>query len=230
MTPLVVAPCNSAAATHAVMNWHYSRRMPIGKIVRFGAWEGDRFVGVVLFARGASPHLGTPYGLDMTECVELVRVALRDHEHPVTEIVAAAMRQLRQQSPGVRAVVSFADPKQNHHGGIYQAGNWIYTGESAPAPEYFFQGRWRHVRALSAPSFTSTSRSTAPVTNEQRAALPQRMTPGKHRYIYPLDRAIRRRLQPLSLPYPHAVQGSEVSHQPSRPVGRVRSPRTAPEQ
>ena len=33
-------------------------------------------------------------------------------------------------------VVSFADANQNHHGYIYQATNWIYTGESAAAEVY----------------------------------------------------------------------------------------------
>jgi len=31
---------------------------------------------------------------------------------------------------GVRLVVSYADPAHGHHGGIYQAGNWVYLGRT----------------------------------------------------------------------------------------------------
>jgi len=37
-------------------------------------------------------------------------------------------------------VVSYADTSQNHHGYIYQATNWIYTGLSAKRPDYKIKG------------------------------------------------------------------------------------------
>ena len=45
MSDLVVAPCSYGAAKYAVMNWHYSRRMPVSPLVRYGVWEDDEFVG-----------------------------------------------------------------------------------------------------------------------------------------------------------------------------------------
>ncbi len=56
--------CSHEAASYAVMKWHYSRRMPIGRITKFGVWEGEDFIGAILFARGASPYLGDKYGLE----------------------------------------------------------------------------------------------------------------------------------------------------------------------
>ena len=37
VTDLQVAPCSHDAAKYAVENWHYSRILPTGKIVKFGA-------------------------------------------------------------------------------------------------------------------------------------------------------------------------------------------------
>lgn len=197
------------------MHWHYSKRMPIGKTNRYGVWEDDRYIGCVLFARGAAPGLASPYGLDLTECVELVRVALREHRAPVTEIVAHALRALKAQSPGVRLVVSFADPVQGHVGGIYKAGNWIYTGTSAPTPEWFYRGKWRHNRDVTAPGFVAKRGAGAGLwllDAKQRAALPHRKLPGKHRYL-----AMRRRVAALALPYPQpAVEGSTGAVTPPR--------------
>lgn len=213
MSSLRVDVCSHEAAKYAVENWHYSRILPTGKIVKFGAWENDKFIGAVLFSRGASPNLGRALELDQTEVCELTRVALTKHEAPVSQIVAQAMKLLKQSSPGLRAVVSFADPKEGHKGGIYQAGNWIYTGQSNPVIEYFIDGRWRHTRG----AYHHPARPTAP----------KREAPGKFRYIYPLDKGMRRKLEKSALDFPNAVQGLEVSRPHSLGEVQVRSLGTA---
>jgi hypothetical protein len=113
---------------YAVEHWHYSRSLPVGKLVKIGVWEDKKFIGCVIFARGANMNIGKPYGLDQTECVELARVALAKHETPVTRIIAIALKMLKKFSPSLKLVVSYADKDQGHEGKIYQAGNWIYQG------------------------------------------------------------------------------------------------------
>lgn len=41
--------------------------------------------------------------------------------------------------PKPSAIVSYADPNNNHYGYIYQATNWLYTGESTPKKRYTFE-------------------------------------------------------------------------------------------
>jgi hypothetical protein len=192
---LLVAPCNHAAALFAVTRWHYSRTLPVGKLVKFGVWEAERFVGVVLFAWGANKDLGTPYGLTITECCELVRVALSKHKTPVSRIVAIALRLLKKSNPGLQLVVSFADPVENHHGGIYQAGNWIYTGTTAPSFEYRLNEVRLNKRAYTGHNYGSP-----------RLSLPEGAVkvsvPGKHRYLYPLNAKLCLNAERLRKPYP----------------------------
>ena len=159
-----------------------------------------------------------PYGLDYTEGAELVRVALDLHKATVSRIVAMTFPRLREQSPGLRLVVSYADPERGHHGGIYQAMNWLYLGRTTAADEYMVLGRRMHGRAL------RSTRSTHPlghlaatnILDWTRQVLDPNAKPvkgsSKHRYVMPLDRAIRRRLLPFALPFPkHADEGSTVS-------------------
>lgn len=209
---LVIAPVSAKAAAHAVTKWHYSHRLPVGRRVIFGVWEDGQFTGVVILSRGSTNHLGSPYGLTATEVCELTRIALREHKTPVSQIVAQCLRRLKATSPGLRLVVSFADPGQGHHGGIYQAGNWIYTGVAAPARFFRLNGRLVHERSLSV-SLGFTKRPgqhrTLPRNVEWlRANVDPRaeevMVQGKHRYLYPLDRAMRRQIAPLARPYPAA--------------------------
>src|SRR6185312_15094859 len=114
--------CSHQAAKYAVGHWHYSKRMPKSKIAKIGVWENNKFIGVVLYGVGATSDLVKAYGLRQEQGCELVRVALREHESPVTRIVAISLKMLKRAFPGLRCVVSFADPQQGHVGGIYQGG------------------------------------------------------------------------------------------------------------
>jgi len=188
--------CTHEAARYAVENWHYSKRMPMPPFVRVGAWEDGKFIGCVLFARGANQNLGKPYGLTQTECTELVRVALTKHRSEVSRVVAIAIRFLRKHSPGLRLLVSYADPAEGHHGGIYQAGGWLYCGRSEQATQYLHEGRWKHSREVTSGAFGQAR------TVKDHRALQSRTMPGKHRYLFPLDAAMAAQIAPLSKPYP----------------------------
>ena len=198
---LRIAPATAKAATLACTRWHYSGCVPSGKTIRFGVWEDERFIGVVLFSRGASPFLQQRWDVKVTQLCELTRVALRDHATPVTRIVAICLRTLRKTNPDLRLVISFADPMQGHVGGIYKAGNWIYTGTSGETLEHFVRGKWRHVRSA---HYEVRRRGAENVAT--------RTCPGKHRYVYPLDDEMRERALEVAEPYPTRVRPSgEVS-------------------
>ena len=129
------------AAKYACEHWHYSKCMPVGKIFKIGAWEDGIFIGVVLFSRGANCNMAKPYGLEQTECVELTRIALRGHKHFVSEIMMQAIKKLHEYNPGIRLIISYADPLQGHVGAIYQATNWIYTGHTQAGRKYLINGK-----------------------------------------------------------------------------------------
>lgn len=206
--------CNYEAAKYAVEKWHYKHKMPAGKCVYLGAWEDGVFIGAIVWGMGQGDCTnGARYGLPRSHAMaELARVALTKHVSPVSQIVALAIKKLKRQSPGLRCLISMADPAQGHHGGIYQAGNWIYTGLTKPDVMNFSRGEWVLHR-------TATQRGST-------AGLPSRKLPSKYRYLYPLDREMRKRLAEFSLPYPcgQSVEGDTSGNPPeeagSIPAGR----------
>jgi hypothetical protein len=182
------------AATFAVENWHYSKRMPKSKLAKVGVWENGKFVGVVIFGVGATGDLFCPYGLKPTQGCELVRIALkRDHKTQVTRIVSIAIKLLRKTNPGLRLIVSFADPGEGHHGGIYQGGGWIYTGRSADRKFPVLDGRVTHPRTLSLRVKAGKIR---------RDQIEYVLKPGKHRYLMTLDSEMQKQIESLRKPYP----------------------------
>ena len=203
------------ASKYACANWHYSGCLPAGKLVKVGAWERGKFIGVVLFGRGATPNLGRPYGLGQDECVELVRIALTKHNSPVSRIASIAIKFLSQSNPKLRLIVSFADQSQGHHGGIYQAGNWIYNGQGATSRFWMVHGKITHPRTVIA---RGGSNSITGAKNMDSNAVAV-MVPGKHRYLMPLDAEMRERIIPLSKPYPKRAKQAITGDQSAERQG-----------
>lgn len=189
------------SAKYACEKWHYSESLPVPPLVKIGVWEEKKFIGVILFSRGASSNLLKPYGLTQTEGCELTRVALTKHKTPVSRILSIAFKFLKKNSPNLKLIVSFADPNENHHGGIYQATNWIYCGKSAKSFKYIDKsGREWHSRQVSEKGF-----------NIQQGNIRKTVKPseckkieceGKHRYLLPLTEEMKKKIIILSKPYP----------------------------
>jgi len=203
------------AAKYACVNWHYSGCLPAGKLVKVGAWESGKFIGVVLFGRGATPNLGRPYNLGQDECVELVRIALTKHENAVSRIAALAMKFLHKANPKLRLIVSFADQSQGHHGGIYQAGNWVYNGQGDPAKFYMIRGKLTHPRSIGAKGLVQNIHGARKI--DPNATVVD--VPGKHRYLMPLDADMRARIMPLAKPYPKRVKQAMADNQSEQRQG-----------
>jgi hypothetical protein len=179
------------SAKYACENWHYSKCMPVGKLVKIGVWENDIFKGVIIYGLGASATLNRQFNLKQHEVCELTRVALDKHECQVSQMIAISFKFLIKYCTNIQVIVSFADQDKGHHGGIYQATNWIYTGESAKVTEYFYNGKYHHA--------TAVFKKFKP---EYIKTLPQRRKPPKYRYVMPLNEKIRKFVLTSTLPYP----------------------------
>jgi hypothetical protein len=218
--------CSHEAAKYAVEKWHYSRVMPAGKLTRVGVWEDGQFIGCVLFGRGAIYRIGDPFGLPQTAVVELVRVALAQHRSAVSRIGSIAIRMLMRQAPGLRLLVSYADAAQGHLGTIYQAMGWIYTGATA-TPWKRVNGVMVHPRSLYSRYGTHDLAVIRARVDSAAEIVPG---PPKHKYLYPLDDAMRAQIAPLARPYPKrakhpsdapAVQAGEGGAAPTRTLHEV---------
>jgi hypothetical protein len=188
------------AAKFACENWHYSKCIPKSKLVKIGVWENKNFIGVVIFGVGATSSLVQQYGLNMEQGCELVRIALTKHITPVTRIISIALKFLKKSNPGLKLVVSFADPEQGHHGGIYQGGGWIYSGTSQASDEYIYLGkRWQ------GRSFRNKYKG---MEKDPRVTIVKGSS--KLRYLMPLDAEIKQKVKNLSKPYPKRASSKDI--------------------
>lgn len=118
---------------------HYAKRQ-CSVSYAFGLIYDQKIVGVCTF--GFPPN----YNYNDGDCIfhnlkvktlELNRLVINtyDTKNLLSFFVSKCLNLL----PKPMAIVSYADPNNHHHGYIYQATNWIYTGVSTPKKKYIFE-------------------------------------------------------------------------------------------
>jgi hypothetical protein len=193
--------CSFSAAKYACENWHYSQVIPVGKLVKVGVWENDKFIGAVIFGRGANNNMLKPFGLNADEGCELVRVAMTHHNTPVSKVLSLAIKFLKKSNSGLKLIVSYADADQNHHGCIYQATNWIYTGlmNKGQMGAFIINGKKTHRKSVHSKGIKQNIESVRKHLDPNATVF---ITSGKHRYLMPLEKKTRKKIECLAKPYP----------------------------
>ena len=162
-----VLEINSDIATEFLLPRHYSGRVPsISKA--FGWYVNGELKAVCTFGKPASPSVcvgvcGEKYA---DRVYELNRLCREDGFHePLSSFVSACLRRLRVQR---WIIVSYSDTAMNHHGYIYQACNFIYTGATKERTDVY-TGEGKHSRHYSEEDMNCGIRVVRSV---------------KHRYVY----------------------------------------------
>ena len=119
---------------------HYSGRKPVVSKA-FGLIDDGVLQAVITYGKPASPSVcvgicGKEYSGNV---YELNRMCRSDEcRKPLSHFVSTTLRMLK---PFDWIVVSYSDTAMNHHGYVYQACNFLYTGTSAPhADKYVPEG------------------------------------------------------------------------------------------
>jgi hypothetical protein len=211
------------ASKYACENWHYSKSLPAGKIVKIGVWEDGNFVGVVLFSQGATPNIASPYKMSLFEVCELTRVALTKHKSQVSKILSVAIKLLKNRCPKLKLIISYADIDQQHSGGIYKATNWIYEGvkNKNARSAFVIKGKKVHPRTIGS---SGGIQSLGWVKKNLDPKAKEFISLGKHKYLFPLDEQTRIKVNHLHRTYPKCVSSAGSGTLGFRPRGGGANP------
>lgn len=179
-----------------LLNKHYAKRL-CSITYSFGLYDENSFlIGVCTFGSPPSRALCVGVcGIENSQKVnELNRLCVNDglEKNVLSYFVSSCLKKL----PKDLIIVSYADTSQGHHGYIYQATNWIYTGLSAKRTERF---------DVNNPNKHSKSLTANKKNNYKDFELRER--PQKHRYIYftgdkKQTKALKLQLKYRQEPYP----------------------------
>lgn len=207
-----IEKASNEAIKYACKYFHYAGHHPTGNMIGYSVFENDEWCGVVIFGSGATPNIGKPYGLKQGEIMELTRMALNGKQTTTSQVMMACVKQLKKDAPLCKLLVSYADIDQNHLGIIYQATNWIYTGETTKnkVSAYIINGRKIHNRNIMGYRQRIPHPKDMSVIDFVRKYLDPNgkefITKGKQKYLMPLDKKLRKSLMQLSKPYPKIMQ------------------------
>lgn len=191
-----IVPASNEMIKYSCLNYHYAKSVPVGRKMAFAIFEEEIFKGVIIYSTGANNNIAKPFGMKQGEVIELTRVALQHHKNFVSYYLAQTLKIIKEKSPRVEIIVSYADmDHQKHSGKIYQANNWIYLGVSKTADyQYYYKGKWTHQRTI-------TAKSTAEKEHLMKT-LEKRENSDKHKYIYCMNKKLRKQYNKVALEYP----------------------------
>lgn len=200
---------NNKAINYACMHFHYAKAVPVNTLGYNVYNDKDEWCGVVLFGTGANNSIARPYGLGQGEVLELVRVALNGKQEQTSKAVAIALKLLHKDCPLCKLVVSYADCDQDHYGTIYQATNWVYTGDSmvnSTDSSWVVNGKRYHGRIIS--DWVKSKGGLKGLTRKEflhkyydKNAY-EFVTKGKRKYAYAFDSKVKEQILKLAKPYP----------------------------
>lgn len=116
---------------------HYAKRIPPIEYA-FGLFnEHNLMQGIVTYATPVSSNLRKIFN-DEFKIMELNRLVINEglEKNCLSFLVSQSLKML----PTPLVIISYADTSQNHHGYIYQATNFIYTGLSAKRTDWKVKG------------------------------------------------------------------------------------------
>jgi len=133
-----VRSINSSETHEWFLKKHYAKRIPSVSYA-YGLYKTN-LVGICTYGRPVAHSLvkSAFTGKFQDTFLELNRLVVDEglEKNVLSFFVSQTLKKL----PSPNVVVSYADTSQNHHGYIYQATNWIYTGLSVKFNDYMVKG------------------------------------------------------------------------------------------
>ena len=188
-----VREISSAEAKTVVTRYHYSAKMPCGKMICFGYFVGDLLYAVAVYGHGVNRNSPkflqrlTHFAVDISNFLELMRLARIEPKidaAPLTKFLAICHRLLKQR--GYKYILSYSDPEFNPAGGIYAASNFILLGMSQSMPRNFTDkdGKRKSWRGLTA---WRKQQGVSIETAIQQLGLTRTTFPSKKQWLLVLD-------------------------------------------
>jgi len=192
---------------------------------KFFSGNKEDLIGVIIYGDPIGRYSGGSIStlLDRTEVYELTRLYIHDGYGSNIEswFISQSFKWLKHNTK-IKALISYADPKEGHAGIIYQATNWVYQGNSIrPNDTYSFKltvdGEWIHGRTL---ANTYKTNDIEKLRKKIGHTFWYRVEPLKHRYVYVLrnKRMLMKNLKHPSLPYPKVSEVDDLKITKVEPI------------
>ena len=154
---------------------HYARRLP-NICYSFGLYKLNNLVGVLSYGVGGNPNINKINDYKMIELNRLVTNENLD-KNSLSYFVSQTIKMM----PPNIIIISYADENKNHHGYIYQATNFIYTGLSSKENIFIIDNKEIHRKTFYERHGTSSEKKLLEIYKDELKIIKGKP---KHRYLY----------------------------------------------
>jgi hypothetical protein len=177
---------------------HYAKRIPPVEYA-FGLFNKENIIsGIITYSTPVSNSLRFLWKNEY-KLMELNRLVINEglEKNVLSFLVSQSLKKL----PKPLVIVSYADTSKNHHGYIYQATNWIYTGLSIVKKDYYIKGM-EHLHNGTIIDMTRGKENRVEwLKNKFGDDFIMVDRPRKHRYFIFLGNKYHKKKMSLMLPY-----------------------------
>ena len=202
-----------------VKKYHYSRRMPSAVQLCYGVSSGTELVACCIFSNATGR-----WETDMWELTRLVRTP--DLRYQLSALISKALGHIRHAGL-TDLIVSFADSEEDHHGGIYQACSWMYSGRRDERLDGFnVDGKFLPARTANAVHGTSSAKKLVDKLKSSGKAghVVPHVDTGKHCYWKALTKDGMKKALAVglrSLPYPKPMLTDDKAENVTKVAGHI---------
>ena len=150
-TELQIYKLDNSMAKEFMAKHHYTHTCPKCSIA-YGIYHNEQLQCVVVYGQPSGKNLASSIweGGNEQECLELLRLYSFDNcpKNIESWSISRSIKELKQDMPQVKVLVSYADNSAGHIGYIYQASSWTYIGKGSKECKIFIDGERQHRRTL----------------------------------------------------------------------------------
>lgn len=172
-----------------VRDLHYAKRVPMVSHA-FGLFD-HALRACVTYGGNANGNLNNFLGYPLLELNRLIALPGLE-KNCLSLLVGASLKMVDYAC----TIISYADTTQGHHGYIYQATNWIYTGVTAGDVEFEKDGKQYHRKKI------YDTFGTGSMQNAIDKGFSPVVSGKKHRYFYFIGSKKQKKEMMTLLPYP----------------------------
>ena len=183
------------------------RTYPSGAKVNIAIMDGNKVVGICVFGYSTATDAKVSkvaYGLRKDEYLEMQRLWISDlYGHNTESYSLARIIEKLKADYGLRLVVTHAGGCKDDCGIVYQASGWLYFG-SQPCNDFYLTAAGEYKNMIAPMRFgrVVSKGKTLQQVGEELFGAGCVVYAHRYFYVYPIDKAIRRRLAKLQEPYP----------------------------
>lgn len=199
-----IIPSNLAKSF--ILKNHYMGTFPNSKVC-FGVIHEGKLKGVVSF--GYSTYTQEKAnrifnGLKKDEIIELQRMNVSDElGHNTESFVMGQIYRLFKKNTKIRLLITHAGGCKNDCGILYQCSNWLYFGKEKCNDFYLTKsGEYKNIVAPRRFGQVPKEIKGAQASGEYLFGEGEIVKSWRYLYAYPLDKAIRKEITKIALPFP----------------------------